>query len=45
MEQETLRRFERKILRHVYGLVKEDDKWRLRNNQQIDELLDHEDIV
>ena len=24
--------------------VKEDDKWRIRNNLEIDELLNHEDI-
>ena len=28
-EQETLSRFERKIVRHVYGPVKEGDEWRI----------------
>ena len=26
-------------------MVKEDDEWRIRNNQEIDELLKHEGIV
>ena len=36
--------FEEKIVRHFYGPVKEDDEWRIRNNQETDELLKHEDI-
>ena len=39
-EQETLRQFERKIVRRVQ-LVKEDDEWKIRNNQERDELLKH----
>ena len=44
-EQGTVRRFERKIVRRVYGLIKEDAEWRIRNNQDIDKLLKHKDIV
>ena len=31
--------------RSAYGPVKEDDQWRIRNNQEIDELLNHEGFV
>ena len=44
-EQETLRRFEIKIARRVYGPDKEDDEWRIRNNKGTDDLLNHEDVV
>ena len=44
-EQETQRWFERKIVKRVYGSVKENDEWRIKNNQKIDELLKYEDIV
>ena len=44
-KQETLRRFERKDVRRVYGPIEEDDEWRLRNNEEIVELLNREDVV
>ena len=44
-KQETLKRFERKIIRLVYSPVKKVDEWRMRNNQETDELLNHEDII
>ena len=37
-EQETLRRFERKIVQRVYGPVKEDDEWRVGNREEIDSI-------
>ena len=43
-EQDTLRRSERQIVRRVFGRVKEDDEQKMSNNQEIDELLKHEDI-
>ena len=44
-EQETLTTFERKIERRDYGSGKENDERRIRNNQEIDDLLKHEDVV
>ena len=35
----------KETLYNVYmALVEEDDEWRIRNNQEVDELLEHEDI-
>ena len=36
-EQETVKRFERKIITRVCGPVNEDYEWRIRNNQETDE--------
>ena len=44
-ENETLVRFERKIVRRDYGSVEENDEWRVRNNQETDKLLMHKYIV
>ena len=44
-EQGTLRGIKRNIVRRVYGPVKEGDECRIVNNQEIQELLNHEDIV
>ena len=41
----TLRKFETKIVRCVYGPVTEDDECRIRNNQEIDELLNYGDSL
>ena len=40
-----LRTFERKIVRRMYGAVREEDGFRRRNNKEINELLEGEDIV
>ena len=32
--QDTLRRFERKIVRRVYGRFKENDDWRIKSNNR-----------
>ncbi|PSN43613.1 hypothetical protein C0J52_16377 [Blattella germanica] len=37
--------FERKILRKVYGPIKENGEWRLRCNREIYELYNSPDIV
>ena len=39
------KRFERKIVRLGYGPVREDDDWKVRNDQETDEILTHEDSV
>jgi hypothetical protein len=40
---ENLRIFERKILRKIYGLIK--DTWRIRNNEELIRSINGEDIV
>lgn len=40
-----LRVFERKIVRRIYGAVLDRGEWRIRNNQEINEILKNEDIV
>ena len=40
-----LRTFDRKIIRRMYRAVREEDGFRRRNNKEINELLEGEDIV
>jgi hypothetical protein len=40
-----LRIFEGKILRRIYGLVREGDIWRIRNNEELNRSINGEDIV
>uniref|UniRef100_A0A8D8PR77 Endonuclease-reverse transcriptase n=1 Tax=Cacopsylla melanoneura TaxID=428564 RepID=A0A8D8PR77_9HEMI len=44
-DQESLRRFERKIVRRIYGAVQENETWRIRYNDEINNILHGEDIV
>ena len=37
--------FERKILRGIFGHTKENQTWRIRNNEELDKLIKHENIV
>jgi hypothetical protein len=37
--------FKRKILRRIFGLTKEDQKWRIKTNEELDKLIKHKNIV
>jgi len=37
--------FERKILRGIFGPTKENQTWRIKNNEELDKLIEHENIV
>jgi hypothetical protein len=44
-DENSLRIFERKVLRKIYGPLKENHRWRIRINKEIQEIIDDEDIV
>jgi hypothetical protein len=38
--------FERKILRKIFGAIKEDNgTWRIKTNKELDELIKHRNII
>jgi hypothetical protein len=37
--ENILRRFERKIIRRIYGPVRQGMEWRIRNNEEIDNII------
>uniref|UniRef100_A0A8D9DTK6 Craniofacial development protein 2 n=1 Tax=Cacopsylla melanoneura TaxID=428564 RepID=A0A8D9DTK6_9HEMI len=44
-DKERLRRFERKVIRKIYGGVKVGNEWRIRYNSEINDILQNQDIV
>ena len=44
-EENALRRFERKVLRKIYGPVVDKGIWRIKYNNELCELMGGEDIV
>jgi len=37
--------FERKIVRGIFGPTKENQIWRIKNNEELDKLIKHENVV
>ena len=37
--------FERKILRRIFGPTKENQIWRIKTDEELDELIKHKNIV
>jgi hypothetical protein len=44
-DKNILRRFETKIIRRIYGPVRQGREWRIRNNEEIDNIIRKKDIV
>jgi hypothetical protein len=44
-DENALRVFERKVVRTIYGPVKEGGRWRIRSNRELEEIIRGEDIV
>jgi hypothetical protein len=44
-DENILRRFERKIIRRIYGRMRQEREWRIRNNEEIDNIIRKKDIV
>jgi len=44
-EERALAVFERKILRKIYGPVKENELWRIQRNDELEAIIKEENIV
>jgi hypothetical protein len=44
-DENILQRFERKIIRRIYGPVRQGREWRIRNNEEIDNITRKKYIV
>jgi hypothetical protein len=44
-DENALRVFERKFLRRIYGPVRDGERWRIRSNRELEEILGGKDIV
>jgi hypothetical protein len=44
-DENILRRFERKIIRRIYGPVRQERERRIRNNEEIGNIIRKSDIV
>jgi hypothetical protein len=44
-DENILRRFVRKIIRVIYGPMRQGREWRIRNNEEIDNIIRKNDIV
>jgi hypothetical protein len=44
-EERALAEYERKILRKIYGPVKENELWRIRRNDELEPIIKGENIV
>jgi hypothetical protein len=45
LEERLLAVFERKILRKIYGPLKENEVWRIRRNDELEDIIKGENIV
>jgi hypothetical protein len=44
-EERALAVFERKVLRKIYGPVKENEIWRIRQNNELEDIIKRENII
>jgi hypothetical protein len=44
-DENILQRVERKIIRRIYSPVKQGREWRIRNNEEIDNIIRKKDVV
>jgi hypothetical protein len=44
-DESALRVFGRKVARTIYGPVREGERWRIRSNRELEEIIRGEDIV